>query len=269
MLLSSEFEYCGHALQILWTGTNVRISIDDEQMLSAPSGPGGIRVWVKAARRLADQEFPTGDPPTVPRKRPLAIPRYTDTERQSEGTPGRALRIAAIRGDTEAVNVLVSSGANVDSADPKGWTPLMLAAKYGHTDLVRLLCDRGAIMDTRHGHIDRLLHRYERNPTADARNRNWGRVRLHAAVSGHAEILALLFDRCDCRPAAYPDGESLLIHAILWGHFDTVKVLLDRGLELYGPPEQLALARASFSATALWLAVRGGDQRIVRLLLPP
>ena len=70
-----------------------------------------------------------------------------DITSPAEGDAGRALRVAAIRGDTDAVVALLGQGVSVDAADGCGWTALMLAAKYGHADLVCLLVERGAAVD--------------------------------------------------------------------------------------------------------------------------
>ncbi|HLK61614.1 MAG TPA: ankyrin repeat domain-containing protein [Chthonomonadaceae bacterium] len=45
---------------------------------------------------------------------------------------GRTLRRAAIEGNLEAAKALLEQGVSVDAPDRLGWTPLMLAAKYGH-----------------------------------------------------------------------------------------------------------------------------------------
>lgn len=40
--------------------------------------------------------------------------------------------------------MLLSRGADVDVRDSLGWTPLMLAVRYHHDDVVKLLCSYGA-----------------------------------------------------------------------------------------------------------------------------
>jgi hypothetical protein len=56
---------------------------------------------------------------------------------------------AAKKGKTSQVEQLLSKGANLESADRDGRTPLMLAAQFGRTATVRLLLDKGAKSDTR------------------------------------------------------------------------------------------------------------------------
>lgn len=57
---------------------------------------------------------------------------------------GGALRRATIAGDIEVVAHLLQAGILPDSADGKGFTPLMLAAKRGHTAIATILLAQGA-----------------------------------------------------------------------------------------------------------------------------
>jgi len=52
---------------------------------------------------------------------------------------GTALIIAAQNGHADTVNVLGTYNANVEAVDEDGWTALMLATYYGHTDTVNAL----------------------------------------------------------------------------------------------------------------------------------
>jgi hypothetical protein len=51
---------------------------------------------------------------------------------------------AAKKGKTAQIEELLGKGADIESQDHDGRTPLMLAAQYGHTTAVRLLLDKGA-----------------------------------------------------------------------------------------------------------------------------
>ena len=51
---------------------------------------------------------------------------------------------AARNGQTEKVQALLESGADVDGKNNSGWTALIYAALLGHTDVVRTLLDAGA-----------------------------------------------------------------------------------------------------------------------------
>lgn len=63
-------------------------------------------------------------------------------------------------------SLLVDSGAELDAANEKGLTPLHVAARHGHINLVRLLCHAGCDVDKtnrgiradvtaiKHGHLE-------------------------------------------------------------------------------------------------------------------
>lgn len=55
-----------------------------------------------------------------------------------------ALHYAASGPEPEIVGTLLERGAEVDAVSPNGTTPLMMAAQYGSEDSVKLLLERGA-----------------------------------------------------------------------------------------------------------------------------
>ncbi|MDD3030561.1 MAG: sigma-70 family RNA polymerase sigma factor [Alphaproteobacteria bacterium] len=61
------------------------------------------------------------------------------------------LRLAAIRGIVPTVELFVRRGENLDAADDRGFTPLMLAAMGGNTSVCKILLDGGADASTRNG----------------------------------------------------------------------------------------------------------------------
>jgi len=55
-----------------------------------------------------------------------------------------ALRIAAFRGDLAGVQAQLDAGADVNTKDADGWTPLHYSANYGYKEIVQLLIGNGA-----------------------------------------------------------------------------------------------------------------------------
>jgi ankyrin repeat protein len=78
----------------------------------------------------------------------LLLDAKTDTEERIAGeTP---LMLAAKNGHVDAVKLLLDRGAQVNARNPempdskRGMTALMLAAQQGHDEVVRMLLERGA-----------------------------------------------------------------------------------------------------------------------------
>jgi ankyrin repeat protein len=59
------------------------------------------------------------------------------------------LKIAAVRGDSNAVRVLLQAGADVNAIVEEDCTALWYAAAFDHPAVVRILLDHGASLDTR------------------------------------------------------------------------------------------------------------------------
>jgi ankyrin repeat protein len=59
------------------------------------------------------------------------------------------LNTAAMKGNIPVLAKLLDKGASLNQQDEHGWTPLQLASQYGHTDAVKLLSERGAVVGRR------------------------------------------------------------------------------------------------------------------------
>ena len=86
-----------------------------------------------------EQAIKLGDIDTVR----LILDAGADVNTQNEFgyTP---LMIASILGQTEIANLLIQRGADIDARDNGGDTAVMYASNFGHTDTVILLIQRGA-----------------------------------------------------------------------------------------------------------------------------
>ena len=88
-----------------------------------------------------------------------------------------------------------------------GWTCLMIAARYGHLDICRLLIDKGA--------------------QVTAKDKN-GNTPLHcAAYQGHVEIVRLLCDHGADVEARDIRGLTPLHYAACYAHISIVKELIE------------------------------------------
>ena len=63
---------------------------------------------------------------------------------QAAEDQGEALRLAASRGEVEAVRALLDAGVDPDAANSYGATPLIVAANKGHLEVIKLLVAKGA-----------------------------------------------------------------------------------------------------------------------------
>jgi uncharacterized protein len=86
---------------------------------------------------FADQLNYSADDPTEPID-PISY-------RTPEGDS--CLHIAAFRGDTRAISLLLDLGLDVNMKGDMGYTPLHYAKKKGHKEAYRLLVNRGARAD--------------------------------------------------------------------------------------------------------------------------
>lgn len=109
-----------------------------------------------------------------------------------------ALMIAAFKGNLPAVEALLAKGAEVNQP---GWTALHYAAASGHTDIVQLLLDKSAYIDTespnqttpimmaaRGGHIYTVKLLLDEGADATLRNAQGFSAIDMATMSGHTDI---------------------------------------------------------------------------------
>ena len=116
------------------------------------------------------------------------------------------LMLASRQGHLEIVNALLDAGAQVDSTDFEGWTALKSASWGGHVECVRLLLAAGADPDV-----------------TDI----GGRSALGAACwCGHEKVVSCLAQGGAQIDSQDDDGRSPLMSACYLGHFNVVQLLL-------------------------------------------
>jgi uncharacterized protein len=121
---------------------------------------------------------------------------------------------ACAAGEVERAERLIAADpAAVGSYSPDGWTPLHLAAFFGHPKIAELLLAAGADVTAR-----------SRNPNAN--------TPLHAALAGNHKLVAgLLIGRGSDLNAADGNGWHPLHIAAAHNNLDTMKVLIAQGAD--------------------------------------
>jgi ankyrin repeat protein len=121
----------------------------------------------------------------------------------------RPLQVAALRGTTEMVRLLLDRGAELEIEDSVGLTPLHLASQQNRLDTVRILLSRGAEVEktglnnftSLHsavlgGHLQMTQLLLEGNADINARDGNYGQTPLMLALrDSNVNILRLLLAR--------------------------------------------------------------------------
>ncbi|KAJ5936943.1 hypothetical protein N7466_003393 [Penicillium verhagenii] len=149
------------------------------------------------------------------------------------------LSLAARRVHLEVVQLLLDRGADPNSADEHGQTLVFRAAEYGRLTVVQLLLDRGGDINA-----------------AD----NDRRTPVYIAVErGYLGVVQLLLDRGADPNTAHKSGETPLDIAIMRGNPTMVQLLLDRGADPNSADEH--------GQTLVFRAAEYGRLTVVQLLL--
>jgi ankyrin repeat protein len=151
--------------------------------------------------------------------------------------------LAAVNsGDMNRVKILVETAHDNCTTDDDDvqYTPLMLAAANGRVDLVQVLLDGGANIETRNPH---------------------GWTSLHvAAFQGHLEVCRKLLDSgAEVNPVSYGKKNSPLHSAARNGHLPVVKLLVGKGASTRlrnrnGKTAGALARRKGYSYVARWLS---------------
>ncbi len=133
------------------------------------------------------------------------------------GKPDGALIQAAKDGNIEALNQAIDDGADINTKDDGGQTPLHFAADSGHREIAELLIAKGADVNAKDGGLVPPLH-FESTP-------------LHSAVGGnHKEVAELLIAKgADVNAKGVLDGNTPLHWAAWNGHTEVAEFLIEKG----------------------------------------
>ncbi|CAG0904062.1 unnamed protein product, partial [Cyprideis torosa] len=171
-----------------------------------------------------------------------------ETEADLEGrdniTGWTALALAAVKGHTHVMEILLAAGAEVDARDSDGGTPLQRACREGSQEGVRLLIDHGAdwtlandFVTPLHfaadgGHTSSVACLLEMGAAVEAEEKEKWRPLHVACDKGHTPCVELLLRAGADINARIRDGQTPLHLCSLRGHRAVVLLLLGRGAEV-------------------------------------
>jgi hypothetical protein len=186
--------------------------------------------------------------------------------------PLTPLHIAARDGDIESLQQLLESTVaeakvGIDCLAKFGWTPMMFAARHGHSEIVKLLLARGANVAAADHHRSTALHRAAHQNSvktiealvhagADMEQVDrMGQTALHVAASNGCMAAAKCLVRLSASTMA-KDGplcDGMLPHQVadMWGETEVAE-FLRKSMEQF----QVDIKRASMStdkAAKQWL----------------
>lgn len=150
-----------------------------------------------------------------------------------------ALHVAAAKGHTSILGILLARGAKVDAQEKTGLTPLMNSAEQGHVVPSILLLDKGA---------DPNIQDYAGNSPL-----------LLAVANNHQDVARILIEKGSDVNLADGEFTTPLMLAAQFGYTDMVALLLEGGAN----PK---LRRGSNGYRAIDFARVSGHKSIVQLL---
>lgn len=181
---------------------------------------------------------------------------------------------AAQAGQELAVSTLLQYGANIEAQDGWGQTALTLAARNGHTSVVKLLADEGGKINhrcrefgtplanaARAGHEATVKLLLELGCQKEIKSRAGGTPLWHAASHGQKGVAATLLEHGANIEAADVFGRTPLYEAVRQGHRDMARFLLEE-------PRGADMRPDSFrNFSPLCQAAKDGAEGIVELLI--
>lgn len=143
--------------------------------------------------------------------------------------------------DTKTVNTLLDHGSNPNMPDKYkyGYTPLELAAIYGHADVEKILLEHGA--------------------DVNRRSQNGNTPLIAAANSGHADVAKVLLIHGANPNITNSIGDTPILLAAGGGYLEITKLLLAHGADVNHADNS--------GNTPLSMATAQGYKRVVKLLL--
>ena len=142
----------------------------------------------------------------------LANEHPLDVNSQSLDGGSSPLHLASLGGHTDLARMLVERGAEVSARYKDGRTALHLASLYGHVYVARMLVEGGADVSAKTKHGSTALH--------------------FASYHGHVDLSRMLIEYNADVLAQRKDGWAVLHLASLNGHLDLARMLVERGADV-------------------------------------
>uniref|UniRef100_A0A8C6N5N3 Ankyrin repeat and KH domain containing 1 n=1 Tax=Mus spicilegus TaxID=10103 RepID=A0A8C6N5N3_MUSSI len=225
---------------------------------------------------------------------PSTPPVYpsVDIDAHTESNHDTALTLACAGGHEElVVDLLLARGANKEHRNVSDYTPLSLAASGGYVNIIKILLNAGAEINSRYhlnlslltfssvmtgsklgisplmlaamnGHVPAVKLLLDMGSDINAQietNRNTALTL--ACFQGRAEVVSLLLDRKANVEHRAKTGLTPLMEAASGGYAEVGRVLLDKGADVNAPPVP------SSRDTALTIAADKGHYKFCELLI--
>jgi ankyrin repeat protein len=177
------------------------------------------------------------------------------------------LSVAAQAGRLDLVTLLVDKGAPIDARANYRGAPASTMAFYEDPATVKLLRVKAPVQEVgatplhiaaKEGHLDVVRFLLERGAAVDGNNDDAGTPLSSAAAGGHVDIIRVLLDKGARIDATDASGATPLHLAAQEGQLGAVKLLLQKG----APVD----ARRKDGATPLALATERQRVEVVKLL---
>ena len=186
-----------------------------------------VWVWIYDPELRSQHRWGRSERPTAARATPLhyaafcgmhdiatflVVEHSQDVNARGFDRKETPLHVALRQGHVEVIRVLLEHGANAEARDKHNRTPLLWASRFRHVDLAQVLLEHGADTEARDGDNRTSL--------------------LWASQDGQVELARVLFKHGADTEARDEDDYSPLERATQKGHVELVQALLEHGADL-------------------------------------